>query len=312
MLRTTSRTLCGMMTTHKAVLIVVLLLVNNGSTIYGFARNNLLSHTRKTCQTPQSTPITTALLQSLQRELGADSHPAKQFKAKAIENTSSITSSSTAPLSALNRRQMLKFGSSLALATSMTAAIRPLPALSSSVSAETVTQSNTGTTSSSRNLDCLLDLPPVPKDYCRIFLCRHGQTENNRLRLVQGSRLDPPINDVGKQQAECMGLALARASPSPSFPFYHSPLKRAQQTAENAALAAASASGGKSSSSSSLLQPLNALMEVDFGPVAEGQPINEAKPGMMATYARWALGDIDYTPEGGGDSGRDVSRTYLL
>ena len=49
-------------------------------------------------------------------------------------------------------------------------------------------------------------------------------------------------------------------------------------------------------------------MEVDFGPVSEGKLVSEAKPDMMATYARWSMGDVDYRPPGGGDSARDVSR----
>ena len=51
---------------------------------------------------------------------------------------------------------------------------------------------------------------------------------------------------------------------------------------------------------------LDALGEVDFGPVAEGQPVALAKAGMEATYAAWAIGQIDYRPNGGGDSGRDI------
>ncbi len=57
--------------------------------------------------------------------------------------------------------------------------------------------------------DCLLDLPPCPENYVRIYLCRHGQTENNRLHLVQGARINPPINEVGQQMAARIGQALS-------------------------------------------------------------------------------------------------------
>lgn len=198
-----------------------------------------------------------------------------------------------------NRRQALKFGSALALAS---AVLAPKSALAAETATPTIT-TTTKTTSisgSSPNFDGLLDLPPVPEGYCRIFFCRHGQTENNRLRLVQGSRIDIPINELGQQQGQRAGMALARADPSPSL-IYHSPLIRARQTAEQA-----NRQGKLVSPQTSPLRALDALMEVDFGAVAEGQSVEDAKPDMVATYARWAMGQVDYRPEGGGDSGRDV------
>jgi Histidine phosphatase superfamily (branch 1) len=150
------------------------------------------------------------------------------------------------------------------------------------------------------NFDCLCDLPPVPSDCVRVYLCRHGQTENNRLRKVQGARVDPPINDNGIRQAQSVGMALARATPGPKF-IVHSQLLRARMTAE----VAAEQMGPPSTVDTSKV--LKELGEVDFGPVAEGQPIFVAMAGMTATYAAWALGDIDYRPAEGGDSGREVS-----
>lgn len=38
----------------------------------------------------------------------------------------------------------------------------------------------------------------------RIILARHGQTELNRLHIVQGSGVDPGLNDVGRQQAQAL------------------------------------------------------------------------------------------------------------
>ena len=182
----------------------------------------------------------------------------------------------------LNRRHLLEGASSLAAL-----ALAPKQVLSETVAAPDAA------------LNALLDLPPIPNDYCRLFLCRHGQTENNRLRLVQGSRVNIAINELGQEQGRRAGLALARANPSPSL-IYYSPLIRARQTAEEANRA------GKLISSDNKLRDLNDLMEVDFGPVAEGQSVEEAKPGMMATYARWSMGNVDFRPEGGGDSARDV------
>jgi hypothetical protein len=198
------------------------------------------------------------------------------------------------PLNQWNRRQFVSYGSSLALASRL---VTPNPA---NAGIDSLTQSSP-VEESSRNFDCLLDLPLLPSDCCRIFFCRHGQTENNRLRLVQGARVNAPLNDVGRKQGRSVGLALARADPAPSSLVFCSPLVRARQTAEEAI------ASGYQGRRGIQVQELNSLMEVDFGPVAEGQTVDHAKPGMAATYARWSMGIVDYRPEGGGESGRDVS-----
>jgi hypothetical protein len=146
------------------------------------------------------------------------------------------------------------------------------------------------------NIDCLSDLPPLAADSVRIYLCRHGETENNRLGLVQGARIDPPINTRGRTQSQRMGEALSRAVTKPSI-FLHSPLLRASQTTKLAAAALSRAPSVKVESS---------LAEVDFGPVAEGRPVAEVRTGMVQTYASWAVGDIDQRMAGGGESGRQV------
>ena len=104
------------------------------------------------------------------------------------------------------------------------------------------------------------DLPPISADYVRLFICRHGQTENNRLQKVQGARLDPDINENGREQAWLLGKALSHA-PSPPTHIYHSPLKRAQQTAT---LAASKFDGVQPPTSQ-----LDDIQEIDFGAAAE-------------------------------------------
>ncbi len=147
------------------------------------------------------------------------------------------------------------------------------------------------------NLDSLMDLPPITEGCLRIFLCRHGQTENNRLRKVQGARVDPPINQNGIQQAINLGQSLCRVDPTPNL-FFSSNLQRAQMTAKIAA---------NEIDPNINVQSLHFLSEVDFGPIADGQPLALAKAGMQATYAAWATGRIDYRPQGGqGESGREV------
>jgi len=151
-------------------------------------------------------------------------------------------------------------------------------------------------TNAAVKLDCLKDLPPKPQDCIRLYLCRHGQTENNRLRIVQGARVDPPINQQGKAQATSLGLALSYSNEKPAF-FFSSNLLRAKMTAEIAANAMNNPIKPKQ---------LSSLAEIDFGPVVEGKPVSAVQEKMAQTYSKWVIGDIDYRPEGGGDSGREV------
>jgi len=147
------------------------------------------------------------------------------------------------------------------------------------------------------DVDSLSDLPEVEDGCVRIFFCRHGQTENNRLRKVQGARVDPPINENGQQQACNLGKALSYVDPKPNL-FFCSNLQRARLTAEIAAAEI---------DRQIKVQQLDSLAEVDFGPIAEGKPVALAKAGMQATYASWAMGNLDFRPQEGGESGREVS-----
>jgi broad specificity phosphatase PhoE len=211
-----------------------------------------------------------------------------------------------------------------------------IPNTSSSSCMTDISRSNTSLTRSP-NLDCLLNLPPVSKDYARIFLCRHGQTENNRLRLVQGARVDPSINNLGRMQAIRLGEAFAMlknntSSLKGSFPTMalHSTLKRARETAAVASLVMGNAGlteeeyalfvknmftedddmkngTGKNykKESSLILENLSYLGEVDFG-IMEGKSVNEAKAEMMTTFAQWAIGKIDVKNGDDGESARSV------
>jgi broad specificity phosphatase PhoE len=61
----------------------------------------------------------------------------------------------------------------------------------------------------------------------RILLARHGETEWNRLGRWQG-HADPPLNDLGRRQAEILAEQLAGDTVSA---VYSSDLRRARETA---------------------------------------------------------------------------------
>lgn len=154
------------------------------------------------------------------------------------------------------------------------------------------------------NLACLLDLPPVPKDCVRIYLCRHGQTENNRLEKVQGARVDPPINFNGLDEAKRLGTALDKLKDKCPSLIYHSNLRRSWETAK--AVARIIQDDDKPIS----LNELSSIGEVDFGSVAEGKPLSDARGGMLRTFGSWAAGFVDERGDGGGESGREVSPSW--
>lgn len=184
------------------------------------------------------------------------------------------------------------------------------------------------------NLSCLEDLPPLEPDHVRVFMCRHGQTENNRLRIVQGARVDPPLNDTGFKQSIRLGKAFTnyfrnRNDNIPNVAL-HSNLIRAKETAMITSLMMGlyrdpilmydpvmeesdfrciqniilNNEFEKSPKGIINLQTRRSLNEVDFGSL-EGKSANEAKATMMLTFGQWALGQIEAQNDGG-ESGRSV------
>lgn len=199
------------------------------------------------------------------------------------------------PLQPTSRRHVLE---SL-FVTSTVVSIAPLSANAD----DTVKQDAVGTTIfDDPDFSCLSDLGSIPDDSVRIYLCRHGQTENNRLRLVQGSRLNPPLNENGVEQAKRLGKALASASVPPTA-LWHSPLERARQTAEIAAQQQSTIT-----TTTMATGILSSIREVDFGPTTEGTNVNQAQWQMKATYAQWAIGKLDTRMASDGESGREVRK----
>lgn len=144
----------------------------------------------------------------------------------------------------------------------------------------------------SDDFDALADLPKIdPKSTKRLFMCRHGETEYNRLKKVQGARTDAPLNETGEQQARALGQALSRVNPKQ---FYHSDLLRAKQTAYIAKSQLRSSPGR--------VACLPSLKEIDYGVASEGAPISTYRAQMVATYAAWAMGQSDARMQEDGES----------
>lgn len=121
------------------------------------------------------------------------------------------------------------------------------------------------------------------REPCRVFLLRHGQTDWNAERRLQG-HLDMPLNAVGRWQAERLGQALAGEG---IVALYSSDLLRAQQTAQPLARA--------------LELPLQtdaALRERHFGRL-EGLSYAEIDQRFPDDARGWRLREPGFAPGGG-------------
>ena len=79
------------------------------------------------------------------------------------------------------------------------------------------------------------------------YLFRHGETEYNRLGLRQGQGIDAGLNETGRLQAQKLAVYLEEKEIEV---IYTSPLRRARQTAEIAAVRLCIAGRGEQSSHS--------------------------------------------------------------
>lgn len=130
-----------------------------------------------------------------------------------------------------------------------------------------------------------------------LYLVRHGETDENRDGVVQGSGLDPSLNDTGRAQAR----ALARRFEDTGVDaVYASTLRRAKQTAELAARPHEPISKTY----------LRDLEEISWG-VFEGKaPSPERDAAMQEVKKTWRAGKYDHAMEGG-ESIRDVQARAL-
>lgn len=118
----------------------------------------------------------------------------------------------------------------------------------------------------------------------KIYLIRHGQTEYNRMGIVQGSGIDAPLNEIGQFQAEAFYRAYRHI---PFDRVYTSTLQRSIQSVQlflNDELPHTRLSG---------------LNEINWG-VKEGKVANSQEHAYYASVVKsWQNGELDQAIEGG-------------
>jgi phosphoserine phosphatase len=119
-----------------------------------------------------------------------------------------------------------------------------------------------------------------------LYLVRHGETDYNLRRAVQGRRINAPLNATGRAQAARLGERFAGV---PLTALYASPLLRARQTAE--------AIGAHHPA---LPLHLDAdLEEMSWGVLAGAPESDETRAVFDELYRRWDAGDYDAGVEAG-------------
>ena len=117
-----------------------------------------------------------------------------------------------------------------------------------------------------------------------LYLVRHGETDFNRQRIVQGRGVNSPLNEMGHAQAQALA---ERFLSEPVDAIYCSPLQRAIQTAQPVA----DAMGIKAIPTDPDLE------ELSWG-VFEGQSQSEALAAAFAEMKRrWSDGEYDFALE---------------
>jgi broad specificity phosphatase PhoE len=113
----------------------------------------------------------------------------------------------------------------------------------------------------------------------QLVFVRHGQTDANRNGVLLG-RLDPPLNDAGREQAAVVAARVALLAPAR---IVASPLVRAMETAEIVGVACGLSVGVDAR-----------LIEVDYGEY-DGLPLAELPSDLVWKWRN----DAEFAPPGG-------------
>ncbi|KAI1882263.1 hypothetical protein AGOR_G00248880 [Albula goreensis] len=128
-----------------------------------------------------------------------------------------------------------------------------------------------------------------------LTMVRHGETQYNKDKLLQGQGIDSPLSEIGKQQAEAAGNYLREVKFTNVF---SSNMRRARQTADIIVKNNVHCSGVEIVSDPQ-------LKERSFG-IAEGGPVQNMKD--MAKAAGQSC--PDFTPPQG-ETPEQILRTFL-
>ncbi|SAL27978.1 phosphoglycerate mutase [Caballeronia peredens] len=123
----------------------------------------------------------------------------------------------------------------------------------------------------------------------QVLFIRHGETDWNRIKRIQG-HIDIPLSEHGFLQAEQLGQRLAREGRIDAV--YSSDLQRAQQTARPFA----DALGLE-------VRVSNGLRERFYG-AFQGHDSDEINDKFPAEYVEWQTRDPGFAPPGDGESQR--------
>jgi len=126
----------------------------------------------------------------------------------------------------------------------------------------------------------------------RLLLVRHGETEWNRHRRIQGCRSNTQLDEVGYGQADKIAALLKQQGIDA---IYSSPLKRATNTAQ----AIAAACGLQ-------VRTMPELQEIDAGEL-DGLSERDMSQGYLAFWSEWRKGDPSLRLPGG-ESLEDLRR----
>jgi len=118
----------------------------------------------------------------------------------------------------------------------------------------------------------------------RLYLVRHGETEYNVDRRIQGGASDTVLNALGRKQAKSVALFFKNTNIDA---VYSSPLKRALFTAKAIAYY-----------HNQHVHIEKDLREIDVGEL-EGVPFNELSPDLSSLLLNWEHGDGNKTLPGG-------------
>jgi broad specificity phosphatase PhoE len=117
-----------------------------------------------------------------------------------------------------------------------------------------------------------------------LYFARHGETEYNRIRKLQGRGIDASLNETGRRQARALARYFEKQQPGRII---SSTLKRSRETAQFVA-----------DLHSQRVNAITDLSEMSFG-IYEGRWIKDVKHELQRTHERWASGEIDHALEGG-------------